>query len=117
MTREKRAWVAELWQAETKFDKHKSILRKSTVEVRKKLWQSSASERAAGGKVKLLHDKLKIGNRIYVWDQEKNERCLFRTEQDKTRPKGRKGKSASQNQQRPPTSGQNSGTESDSSQP
>ncbi|XP_077550630.1 uncharacterized protein LOC144163786 [Haemaphysalis longicornis] len=90
---------------------------KDTVEVRKKVWQSSASERAAGGKVKLLNDKLKIGNRIYVWDQEKNERCLFWTEQDNTRPKGRKGKSASQNQQRPPTSGQNSGTESDSSQP
>ncbi|XP_075740654.1 sphingosine-1-phosphate lyase isoform X5 [Rhipicephalus microplus] len=42
-----------------------------TVEVRRKLWQSAAAERDSGMKVSLNHDKL------YTWDQNKNERCVI----------------------------------------
>ncbi|XP_075732745.1 uncharacterized protein LOC119162123 [Rhipicephalus microplus] len=49
-----------------------------TVEVRRKLWQSAAAERDSGLKISLNHDKLKINNKLYTWDQNKNERCAIK---------------------------------------
>ncbi|XP_077558145.1 uncharacterized protein LOC144173709 [Haemaphysalis longicornis] len=48
-----------------------------TVEVRRKLWQSAAAERDSGLKVSLNHDKLKINDKLYTWDQNKNEHCAI----------------------------------------
>nr|XP_054931791.1 uncharacterized protein LOC129387103 [Dermacentor andersoni] len=56
---------------------------KETVDLRKKLWESSAPDRAKGARVSLVYDKLKINGRMFVWDQEKNERRLYKSRSDK----------------------------------
>ncbi|XP_077551934.1 uncharacterized protein LOC144166231 [Haemaphysalis longicornis] len=53
---------------------------KETVEVRKKLWASAAADRASGKKVSLVHDKLKIGDSLYIWDHNRDERQPCRKE-------------------------------------
>lgn len=47
---------------------------KKVREIRKKLWQSSAEEREAGSKVKMIFDKLSIDKKIYRWDEKKGKR-------------------------------------------
>ncbi|KAM7281792.1 uncharacterized protein LOC115332038 [Ixodes scapularis] len=47
---------------------------KETVQVRKLLWGSAASNRAKGDKVSLVHDKLKINGETFVWDLNLNQR-------------------------------------------
>lgn len=37
--------------------------------IRKKLWDSSADDRARGDKVTLVYDKIRIGNTLYTWDE------------------------------------------------
>lgn len=48
-------------------------------ELRKKLWASSADDRAANKKVKLSFDKLIIGDKVYRWDESKEERVHLRS--------------------------------------
>lgn len=51
---------------------------KVTVQVRKKLWDSAAGDRAQGKKTALVHDKLKVDNRLYGWDHKlKKKRFPF----------------------------------------
>ncbi|XP_065307504.1 protein unc-13 homolog C-like [Dermacentor albipictus] len=45
-----------------------------TVEIRKKLWESAASERVNGVKVSLIHEKLKIKDKWYIWDEARGQR-------------------------------------------
>lgn len=47
---------------------------KNVREIRKKLWQSSADERDAGAKVKLIFDKLSVDGTKFAWDDVKNRR-------------------------------------------
>lgn len=42
--------------------------------VRKKLWDSAKDNRDKGERATLLYDKLKIGDVMYAWDEEKDER-------------------------------------------
>ncbi|XP_075742266.1 uncharacterized protein LOC142795860 [Rhipicephalus microplus] len=44
-------------------------------EIRKNLWNSATEDRARGGKVKLVHDKLCVDGTFYTWNDERNERC------------------------------------------
>ncbi|XP_075534775.1 uncharacterized protein LOC142570261 [Dermacentor variabilis] len=55
-----------------------------TVEIRKKLWESTASERANGVKVSLIHEKLKIKDKWYTWDQARGQRREIAQSRDKT---------------------------------
>lgn len=57
-----------------------------TVEIRKQLWESAASERANGVKVSLSHEKLKIKDKCYIWDQTRGERREIPQSRDKTAP-------------------------------
>lgn len=41
---------------------------KETAEIRRKLWESAASNQSKGTKVKLIYDKLKIKDKMYTWD-------------------------------------------------
>lgn len=50
---------------------------KETVDVRRKLWASASAERAKGAKVFLIDDKLKVNDKLYVWDHENNARLLL----------------------------------------
>ncbi|XP_040077617.1 uncharacterized protein LOC120849453 [Ixodes scapularis] len=47
---------------------------KETVEIRKQLWKSAASNKEKGDKVSLVHDKLKINKETFVWDSELKQR-------------------------------------------
>ncbi|XP_049273600.1 uncharacterized protein LOC125759248 [Rhipicephalus sanguineus] len=49
---------------------------KETVQIRKKLWQSAALDRGAGAKVVLVHDKLRINDDLYAWDDVRGKRYL-----------------------------------------
>lgn len=42
--------------------------------IRKKLWESSKSDRDKGEKVTLVYDKIKINGQVYVWDEHKQAR-------------------------------------------
>ncbi|XP_077538693.1 uncharacterized protein LOC144151497 [Haemaphysalis longicornis] len=50
---------------------------KRVVEIRNKLWISSADERAKGAKTKLIFDKLKVNNVLYGWNEATNERFKY----------------------------------------
>ncbi|KAH9379152.1 hypothetical protein HPB48_002662 [Haemaphysalis longicornis] len=41
---------------------------------RKKLWDSTTELRSSGDKPKLIYDKIKIGNQLYLWDESQNKR-------------------------------------------
>lgn len=43
-------------------------------DMRAHLWHSAANERAKGAKVKLSFDKLKVNDKVYIWDPVKNAR-------------------------------------------
>lgn len=62
---------------------------KETVAVRRKLWESASAERAQGKKVFLIDDKLKINDKLYTWDNEKNARSLLNS-RDKFKQRTRK---------------------------
>ncbi|XP_070390645.1 uncharacterized protein [Dermacentor albipictus] len=49
-----------------------------TLAIRKKLWQSIGTDRKAGDRVRLVHDKLFVNNEAYTWDEGKNCRVLLR---------------------------------------
>lgn len=49
---------------------------KETAEIRKRLWESAASDRSKGTKVKLIYDKLKIQDKMYTWDLTQDKRTL-----------------------------------------
>lgn len=57
-----------------------------TVEIRKQLWESAASERANGVKVSLSHEKLKIKDKCYISDQTRGERREIPQSRDETAP-------------------------------
>lgn len=42
--------------------------------IRKKLWESSAGERASGAKAKLFFNKLCVDGKMYAWDAANNAR-------------------------------------------
>ncbi|XP_077536069.1 uncharacterized protein LOC144148407 [Haemaphysalis longicornis] len=46
----------------------------ATRQKRKKLWDSTTELRSTGNKPKLIYDKLKIGNQLYLWDESQNKR-------------------------------------------
>ncbi|XP_049272181.1 protein unc-13 homolog C-like isoform X4 [Rhipicephalus sanguineus] len=41
---------------------------------RRKLWESTAENRRAGEKVKLIYDKIRVNGVLFVWDADRNER-------------------------------------------
>lgn len=47
---------------------------KKTVYARKMLWQSCETEKAKGAKVEFIHNKLKVNDELYQWDQKQNIR-------------------------------------------
>lgn len=47
-------------------------------EIRKKLWDSAKQNRENKDKVSLVYNKLFINNRVYIWDDEKNDRVEIR---------------------------------------
>lgn len=51
-----------------------------TVEKRRLLWKSAQTEKGAGAKVNLVHDKLFINSIAYTWDFEQNVRVRLRNE-------------------------------------
>nr|XP_037289276.1 uncharacterized protein LOC119182480 [Rhipicephalus microplus] len=53
---------------------------KETVAVRKKLWDSAAADRGSGKKVSLVYDKLKVGESLFTWDYNRDERQPCRKE-------------------------------------
>ncbi|XP_049516249.1 uncharacterized protein LOC125942146 [Dermacentor silvarum] len=55
---------------------------KETVLIRKKLWESAALDRDAGAKVVLVHDKLRINDQLYAWDDVRNKRYLLSGKRD-----------------------------------
>ncbi|XP_077492095.1 uncharacterized protein LOC144102811 [Amblyomma americanum] len=48
----------------------------TTRQIRKNLWESTAEIRKAGQKVKLIYNKIKIGDDLFVWDDTSKERVL-----------------------------------------
>lgn len=50
---------------------------KNVRETRKKLWLSSAEERAKDAKVKLVFDKLIVNGTLYGWNEERGERFII----------------------------------------
>ncbi|XP_049268092.1 uncharacterized protein LOC125757052 [Rhipicephalus sanguineus] len=55
---------------------------RETVEIRRKLWKSAASDRANGAQVKLVHDKIKINGVLYGWHVTRDERYLCGNRKD-----------------------------------
>lgn len=49
---------------------------KETLDKRRHLWKSAESERVRGKKAFLVHDKLRIDDRVYEWDSDLGERRL-----------------------------------------
>lgn len=58
-----------------------------TRQKRKKLWESAADLRRMGRKVKLVHDRIKIDNVLFEWDDVKGERVPIEGKEGKQAPK------------------------------
>lgn len=43
-------------------------------DLRRRLWHSAAVEKTNGAKVSLLFDKLKVDDKVYIWDELSNQR-------------------------------------------
>lgn len=57
---------------------------KRVVEIRRRLWESSAEERKMGAKVKLIFDKMKIIHVVYGWNGDTNMRYICKTPPETT---------------------------------
>ncbi|XP_050028961.2 uncharacterized protein [Dermacentor andersoni] len=56
---------------------------KETAEIRRMLWESAASDRSKGTKVKLIYDKLKIKDKMYTWDLTNDKRIPYEYKESK----------------------------------
>lgn len=57
----------------------------ATRQIRKQLWDSAADLRDSGKKVRLVHDKIRIDNEMFEWDDEKMARVSVSKNQGKAR--------------------------------
>lgn len=48
------------------------VFSKNIRDIRAKLWRSAAQDKSSGSKVSLRYDKLKVDDRLYVWDATRN---------------------------------------------
>lgn len=54
---------------------------RSTLNKRRRLWNSAKAEEEQGKKVSLINDKLRVNNKFFIWDQQENSRTQIRGNQ------------------------------------